>query len=122
WTIVQSIFLFESFWINLCSVVNSINQWMAHKMNREVVFFLIKFLFKRKNYIHLVHITLNVFDATFLPGPDLWRNIVMRFIAFLPRPFHNSKIEAGIVYKNNNIGIVSFNILFAAFYIFQNCV
>ena len=117
------IILFPKFFIaGPGNVTYGVYKGMANKINRIVVFFFIKLLFKRKNYVHGINIVFYLMYSALPRGPYLRGNIIIgpKFVLFCPRGY--SKIKAGIVYKDNYIWIKIADIFFAKGDIFKNLV
>ena len=89
-------------------------------MDRIVVLFE-EFYFKRQDREKLVNIAFDVLYAMFFPCPYLWRNVVVdRNIGLALHELGNVKVESRVVYEYDNVGIPTYDVLFAQTHVLKD--
>jgi hypothetical protein len=65
----------------------------------------VKFRFKRQYAKKVIYVFLDDFYSAFFPCPHLGRDVVENFESLLACPFGDAQIEAGVIHKDDGMGL-----------------
>ena len=86
-----------------------------------MMFFLEERNLERQDGKQFSHITLDVLDAVFLPGPKLGRYVIIsRYVCIGFQELSNIQVKPGIVDQNHHIGLPPNNVFFAHFHVLED--
>ena len=87
----------------------------------RILVFLEKIDLERQDRKQFIYIALDIFDAIFLPSPNLRRNIIAdRYLRMLFDIFGYLQVKSRIINKDQHIRLPRFNILLAVIHVTEN--
>ena len=93
-------------------LLNLVFRGVAHIMDGVMVLLLKERNLEGKDREQLIHIAANLFDAVFLPGPDLRRDIIIhRTDALCLHIFGDAEVKAWIIHENHDVRVPGGDIL-----------